>query len=29
MAFSGNAEKEKAFALANSTIKQCGDEVQR
>ena len=29
MAFSGNAEKEKAFALANSTIKQCSDEMQR
>lgn len=29
MAFSGNAEKETAFALANSTIKQCSDEMQR
>lgn len=29
MAFSGNAEKEKAFALANGTIKQCSDEMQR
>ncbi len=29
MAFSGNAEKEKAFTLANSTIKQCSDEMQR
>lgn len=29
MAFSGNAEKEKAFELANSTIKQCSDEMQR
>lgn len=29
IAFSGNAEKEKAFALANSTIKQCSDEMQR
>ena len=29
MAFSGNAEKEKAFAFANSTIKQCSDEMQR
>lgn len=29
MAFSGKAEKEKAFALANSTIKQCSDEMQR
>lgn len=29
MAFSGNAENEKAFALANSTIKQCSDEMQR
>lgn len=28
MAFSGNAEKEKAFVLANSTIKQCSDEMQ-
>lgn len=29
MAFSGNAEKEKAFVLANGTIKQCSDEMQR
>jgi len=29
MAFSGNAEKETAFALANGTIKQCSDEMQR
>ncbi len=29
MAFSGNAEKEQAFALANGTIKQCSDEMQR
>lgn len=29
MAYSGNAEKESAFALANSTIKQCSDEMQR
>ncbi len=29
MAFSGNAEKEKAFILANGTIKQCSDEMQR
>ncbi|MDE6619891.1 MAG: methyl-accepting chemotaxis protein [Lachnospiraceae bacterium] len=29
MAYSGNAEKEAAFALANSTIKQCSDEMQR
>jgi Methyl-accepting chemotaxis protein len=29
MAFSGNAEKEKAFGLANGTIKQCSDEMQR
>ncbi|MDE6365938.1 MAG: methyl-accepting chemotaxis protein [Lachnospiraceae bacterium] len=29
MAFSGNAEKEKAFELANSTIRQCSDEMQR
>lgn len=29
MAFSGNAEKEAAFALANGTIKQCSDEMQR
>ena len=29
MAFSGNAEKEQAFALANVTIKQCSDEMQR
>lgn len=29
MAFSGNAEKEKAFELANGTIKQCSDEMQR
>ncbi len=29
MAYSGNAEKEKAFALANGTIKQCSDEMQR
>ncbi len=29
MAFSGNAEKEKAFALANGAIKQCSDEMQR
>ena len=28
MAFSGNAEKEAAFALANGTIKQCSDEMQ-
>lgn len=28
MAFSGNAEKEKAFALANGTIKQYSDEMQ-
>jgi len=28
MAFSGNAEKETAFALANTTIKQCSDEMQ-
>ncbi|MDE7476499.1 MAG: methyl-accepting chemotaxis protein [Lachnospiraceae bacterium] len=28
MAYSGNAEKQKAFALANSTIKQCNDEMQ-
>lgn len=29
MAYSGNAEKETAFALANGTIKQCSDEMQR
>lgn len=29
MAFSGNAEKETAFALANGSIKQCSDEMQR
>lgn len=29
MAYSGNAEKEMAFALANGTIKQCSDEMQR
>lgn len=29
MAYSGNAEKEAAFALANGTIKQCSDEMQR
>lgn len=29
MAFSGNAEKETAFALANGAIKQCSDEMQR
>lgn len=29
MAFSGNAEKETAFALANGMIKQCSDEMQR
>ena len=29
MAFSGDAEKEKAFVLANGTIKQCSDEMQR
>ncbi len=29
MAFSGNAEKEQAFSLANGTIKQCSDEMQR
>lgn len=29
MAFSGNAEKETAFELANGTIKQCSDEMQR
>ncbi len=29
MAFSGNAEKDTAFALANGTIKQCSDEMQR
>lgn len=28
MAYSGNAEKQKAFALANGTIKQCSDEMQ-
>lgn len=28
MAYSGNAEKEAAFALANGTIKQCSDEMQ-
>lgn len=28
MAYSGNAEKEKAFALANDTIKKCSDEMQ-
>lgn len=29
MAYSGNAEKEAAFALANGTVKQCSDEMQR
>ena len=29
MAYSGNAEKETAFALANGTIRQCSDEMQR
>ncbi|MDE7416126.1 MAG: methyl-accepting chemotaxis protein [Lachnospiraceae bacterium] len=29
MAYSGNAEKELAFALANGTIKQCSNEMQR
>ncbi len=29
MAYSGNAEKEMAFALANGTIRQCSDEMQR
>ncbi|MDE5698556.1 MAG: methyl-accepting chemotaxis protein [Lachnospiraceae bacterium] len=29
MAYSGNAQKEAAFALANGTIKQCSDEMQR
>lgn len=28
MAYSGNAEKETAFALANTTIKQCSDAMQ-
>ena len=29
MEYSGNAEKQLAFDLANSTIKQCSDEMQR
>lgn len=29
MAYSGNAEKETTFALANGTIRQCSDEMQR